>query len=182
MDSLELYEIADGRTKIHLDLMPGDVTVFIMEPSEVEAFEATVENKETEEIVLTGWDLKVDSFPPGEIVTRTETTEETGVETTEVTYTTNHETLEAGVLEQLVSWKDIPDIGDTVSGIGTYSTVFSLPEERDGTEKVFFTAESFQLGTAALWVERVVLPPVAGNLFFLSSLQEFYPENEMSKI
>lgn len=158
VNAVEAYEIADGRTKIHLDLMPGDVTVFIMEPSEVEAFEATAENKQTEEIVLTGWDLKVDSFTPGEIVTRTETTEETGVETTEVTYTTNHETLEAGVLEELVSWKDIPAIGDTVSGIGTYSTVFSLPEERDGTEKVFFTAESFQLGTAALWVNGEKVP------------------------
>ena len=158
VNAVEAYEIADGRTKIHLDLVPGDVAVFIMAPSEVEAFEVAAENKETEEIILTGWDLKVDSFTPGEPVTRTETTEETGVETTEVTYTTNHETLEAGVLDELVSWKDIPAIGDTVSGIGTYSTVFSLPEEWDGIEKVSFTADSFQLGTAALWVNGEKVP------------------------
>lgn len=105
-----------------------------------------------EDIQLTGWSLAVDSYSPGKKITRTETTEETGVETTEVTYDTKHEILDAGILDELVAWSDMQNIGDTVSGIGTYKTTFMLPEDWDETNGAVFEAEDFNMGTAAVFV------------------------------
>lgn len=182
------YTAGDGRTVLNLDLAPGDVAVYILQPAEetentivstenvykvlsedgtdylavsqsgkavaVLSDGSTVEQDVTapEDIQLTGWSLTVDSYTPGEKVVRTETTEETGVESTEVTYDTNHEMLDAGVLDELVSWKDIPAIGDTVSGIGTYRTTFTLPNDWDQTCGAVFEAEDFNMGTASVLI------------------------------
>ena len=70
-----------------------------------------------------------------------------------VTYSTNHELLDAGVLDELVPWKDIEALGEYVSGVGTYTTTFTLPEDWDSTgKKVMFEADSFNLGTAMIMV------------------------------
>ncbi len=199
----------DGRTTISVELAPGDVAVYVLDPSgeaagelietaavtetttetaatetaateattetaateaatETTATEATTETAETEaateaavenivsddgSLALNGWSLTVDSYTPGNKVERTETNEETGVTTTEVTYSTNHELLDAGVLDELVPWKDIEALGEYVSGVGTYTTTFTLPEDWDSTDKkVMFEADSFNLGTAMIMV------------------------------
>lgn len=200
---------ADGRTTISVELAPGDVAVYVLDPSgeaagelietaavtetttetaatetaatetttettateattETAVTEATTETAETEaateaavenivsddgSLALNGWSLTVDSYTPGNKVERTETNEETGVTTTEVTYSTNHELLDAGVLDELVPWKDIEALGEYVSGVGTYTTTFTLPEDWDSTDKkVMFEADSFNLGTAMIMV------------------------------
>ncbi|MCF0133417.1 MAG: hypothetical protein HUJ72_06085 [Blautia sp.] len=148
---------AEGKTSLSIALAPGDVAVYIMDPSEPASAEETAESEEFETIALTGWNLSVDSFTPGEMIERTEENEETGVSTKEVTFTTNHETIEAGVLEELIPWKDIETLGETVSGIGTYTATFTLPEDYNG-EKVTFKADSFNYGTAMIMVNDVKVP------------------------
>ena len=81
------------------------------------------------DLSLTDWALVVDSYEPGEKITRTEENEDTGVTTTEATYTTNHVEIDVGTLSELISWKDIDKIGEKVSGTGTYTTTFTLPEK-----------------------------------------------------
>ena len=110
------------------------------------------------DLSLTDWALVVDSYEPGEKITRTEENEDTGVTTTEATYTTNHVEIDAGTLSELISWKDIDKIGEKVSGTGTYTTTFTLPEKWSDTGKIQFQADSFQGGTAAVWINDTKVP------------------------
>lgn len=145
---------ADGRTTISLELAPGDVAVYVLDPNgEAAGEEAAAAGESQDTVALTGWSLTVDSYTPGDKVERTETNEETGVTTTEVTYTTNHEDIEVGTLETLVPWKDIEALGEFVSGVGTYTTTFTLPDDWSSEgKKVMFEADSFNLGTAMITV------------------------------
>ena len=83
-------------------------------------------------------------------------------------------------MAELVSWKDIESVGETVSGIGTYTTTFELPDEwqiAENTEasegdtesasseaaktnsgKIEFQTDSFQGGTAAIWINDTKVP------------------------
>ena len=71
------------------------------------------------------WHLKVEDWKPGEQLTRTE--EKDGYTTTEYTYDTAKDIIEVD-LEGLKTWNNIEEIGLDVSGVGYYSTVFTLPE------------------------------------------------------
>ncbi len=146
----------DGRTILNVDLEPGDVTIYVLDPS-AGAVEEEAAEKDVSEIELTGWNLTVDSYVPGDKLERTEENEETGVTTTEVTYETNHEEIEVGTLEELISWKDMEAVGETVSGVGTYTTTFTLPEDYAGG-KVTFQADSFNYGTAMVTVNGEKVP------------------------
>ena len=77
-------------------------------------------------IPLKKWHLKVEDWNEGE---RREIHEDRGLgyETTEVFFETKKTMLDAGEVE-LKPWKDIPAVGEDVSGVGYYSTVFTLPE------------------------------------------------------
>jgi hypothetical protein len=142
----------DGRTTLNIDLAPGDVAVYVLDPAQSAVAEEAAEVTESE-IALTGWNLSVDSYTPGEKVERTEENADTGVTTTEVTYETNHETIEVGTLDELTAWKDIEALGETVSGVGTYTNTFTLPDDWNSeTGKVTFKADSFNYGTAMLTV------------------------------
>ena len=125
-------------------------------------------------LTLNNWNLTIDSYEPGEKITRTEENEDTGVTTTEAAYTTNHVEIDVGNLTELISWKEIENVGETVSGIGTYTTTFELPDEwqiaenaeagesdtesasseaaKTNSGKIEFQADSFQGGTAAIWI------------------------------
>ena len=54
-------------------------------------------------LTLNNWNLTIDSYEPGEKVTRTEENEDTGVTTTEAAYTTNHVEIDVGNLTELIS-------------------------------------------------------------------------------
>ena len=106
-----------------------------------------------EDIALTNWNLTVDSYRPGEKLTRTEENDATGVTTTEISYDTEHTDIEVGEVTELVPWKDMEALGETTVGVGTYTTTFTLPDDWSAEENgVEFKADSFNYGTAALWV------------------------------
>jgi len=176
----EAAPAGSGRTVIPAEIAPGDVKVYILEQEErgdtaesseeetagsadgitaadeTSAAEDAAGRQESEILAeLTAWDLTVDVCLPGEAAGRTEENPDTGVTTTEVTWTTHHEVIDCGTLEELISWNGIAQLGPEVSGTGLYSTVFTLPET--GDRQILFAADDLGGGTAALWVngERV---------------------------
>lgn len=154
------YEVSDGRTVLNVDLTPGDTVVYILDPAEVKETAGTEETKDpAEHISLTGWNLTVDSFEAGEKLERTEENPDTGVTTTEVTYDTNHNMINAGVQDILVPWKEIPAVGENVSGIGIYTTSFELPENWNEEEKgIYFSADNVNYGTVSVFVNGEKVP------------------------
>lgn len=87
-----------------------------------------------EDITLTDWHLNVESWTKGEWFERTEKREDKDYTSVEGYYQTNKENIEVDLTE-LKSWSDIPEIGDGVAGIGTYTSTLTLPEtwsEEDG--------------------------------------------------
>lgn len=52
----------------------------------------------------------------------------------------------------LIPWKDIEQVGPTVSGVGTYSNTFTLPDSWSAQNRLVFQADSFCGGTAAVFV------------------------------
>ncbi|MBQ7372739.1 MAG: hypothetical protein IJW67_12835 [Blautia sp.] len=148
------YHIENGRTWIDTELAPGETQIFVLKKdADLADGDRTEKTFETTEVSLKNWSLTVDSFEPGEQITRTETNEETGVTTTEAAYTTNHVELQAGELEKLLPWKDIAAVGATVSGLGTYETTVTIDEaDLSDSTSITFRADSFEGGTAALWV------------------------------
>lgn len=147
----------NGRTVLNVTLEPGEVALYILDGTAEAVYEENA--GESSELELSGWNLTVDSYTPGDKVERTEENEETGVTTTEVTYETNHETIDAGELSELVPWKDLESVGDNVSGVGTYTTTFTLPEDFDTeTGTVVFKADSFNYGTAMITVNDQKVP------------------------
>lgn len=149
-------EVNNGKTELNVDLAPGEVKIYVLSASVTEE----EQEKETtaSELELTGWNLVVDSFTPGERLERTETNDDTGVTTTEVSFDTVHTEIEAGVLDELVSWKDIDAIGEDVSGIGTYTTTFIIPEEWETGDDAILHAGSFNYGTASVEVNGQKVP------------------------
>ena len=71
------------------------------------------------------WQLSVEDWKPGEILTRTE--ERDGYTTTEYTCETAKDMIEV-TLQKLETWNHIDEIGLDVSGVGYYKTSFQLPE------------------------------------------------------
>ena len=146
-----------GHTIIPVKLAAGDVAVYVLDRNALPDVPEEAEAAEADEIALSSWKLSVESFVPGDRLERTEENADTGVTTTEVTFATNRETLDAGELESLAPWKDIEAVGPTVSGIGTYETTFTLPEGIEG-KRVTFRADSFNNGTAMLLVNGEKVP------------------------
>ncbi len=156
-------EAADGKTTFSAEIAPGEAKVFVLgaaagEASASEESSADQASADAEKIELAGWHLVVDSFTPGEQVERTETNEETGVTTTEVTFATEHTDIDAGELEELLPWKDIEAIGDAVCGVGTYTTTFELPEDYSTEKKAVLHAGNFNYGTASVEVNGQKVP------------------------
>lgn len=71
------------------------------------------------------WHLSVEDWKQGGLLTRTE--EKEGYTTTEYTYETSKDTIDVD-LDGLKTWNNIEEIGLDVSGVGYYSTTFTLPE------------------------------------------------------
>ena len=145
------YAVKDGRTEIKVNITPGETQLLVLRRKDApeEGYERRTAILETA-IPLSGWSLSVDSFEPGEKLVRTENNPETGVETTEVAYTTNHVMMDAGELKALFPWKYLPAVGKEVSGIGSYSISFTLSaDDLADASRVLFRAESFEGGTAS---------------------------------
>ena len=156
----ENWRVKDGRTEIDVNIAPGETQLLALDKNTdvADGYETSAEAAETI-VPVTGWTLTVDSFNPGEKLTRTEENEETGITTTEVAYDTEHVMLDAGALDALLPWKDIEAVGETVSGIGTYQTSFEADSAMlDESAHVIFRADSFEGGTAAVFVNGTQVP------------------------
>lgn len=123
---------------------------------------ASIDSKLTapKNIDLDGWSLTIDSWEPGEKITRTGTGSNTDI-STEVTYATNHVTKKVGTLDPLVTWKNISSLqnADQICGAGTYTNKFTLPADWDvKKEGVIFKAESINGGTVSVKVNNTEVP------------------------
>lgn len=182
------YSYQGNRTILNIDLAPGDIMVFALDPNAKQdttvimknnVEQVTIEDGDTvmyvpdsgksaliysdgttyetenntvpEDITLDQWNLTVQDWQPGEKLTRTED-RGLGYTTTEVTYNTNKVDINVGETE-LIPWKEIPQVGEDVSGVGTYTTTFTLPENWNQEDNaLIFNADSFSGGTAAVFV------------------------------
>lgn len=116
----------DGRTQVTLRLNPGEATMLIFDRTQ-KPRQLQDEKIWTEEIALKKWHLRVEDWNEGE---KKEVIEDRGlgIVTKEVYYETKKTMLEAGEVET-VPWKEIPQVGPKVSGVGYYSTVVCLPKD-----------------------------------------------------
>ena len=119
--------------------------------SDETTYSGTVEAPEN--ITLDSWNLTVESWTKGEKDERTETKEGKDYTSTEVTYLTDKTNIDAGEITELVSWSDISAIGNGVSGVGTYTATFTLPEDWSAdSNAAYFSVDSFNGGTAQLTI------------------------------
>lgn len=98
------------------------------------------------------WNLVLDSWTPGDKVTMTEARE--GYTTKEVYYTTKKTDINVGTTP-LVAWKDMTFTAQnpaTVSGVGTYSTTFSLPSTWGPSNGAYLNIGSTGGALAQVWV------------------------------
>ncbi len=106
-----------------------------------------------DDLTIDSWNLTVESWTKGELDVRTEDKEDKDYTSTEITYLTDKTDLDAGELTELVSWSEIDAIGDGVSGVGTYTAVFTLPDDWNKEDyAAYFSVDSFCGGTAQLTV------------------------------
>lgn len=166
------YSYEDGRTIFHVDLAPGDVILFALDCGIDEADVAEVNNVKavSDAIELDSWNLTVESWTPGEaeyryeyvyedangetVRSNTECGDDTYTylyTTSEYHYATNKTDIDAGRLDALVAWKELDAVGDQVSGVGTYTAAFEMPEIAEGS-KIYFDVDSFCGGTARVRV------------------------------
>lgn len=118
--------------------------------------EVTTEVAAPADIELETWNLTVEDWNAGEKVYVTED-RGLGYETTEVYWETAKTPIEVGETE-LVPWYDIPEVGNEVSGIGTYTTTFTLPEDWSENNGAYLDIESLCGNTAAVTVNGQKAP------------------------
>ena len=82
-----------------------------------------------------------------------------GYTTTEYEQVTAKETIRVGTTP-LVSWTDIEQVGQTVSGVGTYTTTFVLPDDWSESNRAVFTVDSLGGATARVYVNGKKADPV----------------------
>ena len=104
-------------------------------------------------IALTNWTLVIDSYTNG---TKTIFTEDRGLGylTKNAYYETKHTNVgPVSLTTPLRPWKDIAGIGGGVSGVGTYTTTFTLPNDWDAAiQGAYLDIESFNGNTAQVFI------------------------------
>ena len=143
--------IEDGK----LYVKAYDSTSYAVELSDGTA--VTAEASVQDDIVLGSWDLTIETWTAGELVTRTEAKPEYAHTTTEYKYETVKEEVSFEGLEQLASWADL---GVALSGVGTYTTSFELPADWDETNGAVLRLGSIYRNGAVVFVNgtRLALP------------------------
>ena len=110
----------NGKTTFPASVAKGDTALYCLEPISTDAVTVpypTIEKKTP--YPITDWTLTVESWTPTEdLLSRTETL--LGVTTTEYAYRTEKRNIDVA-LPTLTTWDNIPEIGKTVCGRGTYS-------------------------------------------------------------
>ncbi len=137
----------DGRTVIRARLSPGEVALWTLDRSAV----ATDLVERVEQVAaLDDWSVEVESWDAGddELIVEDRSL---GYETREVRPTTAVTTLTAG-RTALRPWRDIPEIGPEVSGVGLYTTTFVLDREPAPGERIVLDLGSTAGGLGAVRV------------------------------
>jgi alpha-L-rhamnosidase/TAT (twin-arginine translocation) pathway signal sequence len=120
------------------------------------------------------WKLVLNSWTPGDKVTLTEARQ--GYTTKEVYYTTKKSDINVGTTP-LVPWKDMRFAAQdpaSVSGVGTYSTTFSLPSTWNASNGAYLNIGSTGGALAQVWVNGRRIPGydfIAGRVDVSSALQ-----------
>ena len=118
--------ITGERTALSLSLAPGSARILLLHPAHEEGAAIAAVSQKPIFPELSPWTLTVEAWESGAQHTRTEETEYGRKE--EVLFDTNKRRLSLTCTE-LKPWRDIPEIGETVSGIGFYQASFRLPED-----------------------------------------------------
>ncbi|HZA30864.1 MAG TPA: glycosyl hydrolase [Propionibacteriaceae bacterium] len=117
----------DGeRTIVTLTLAPGETTLLTLDRSVPPQPESTAVPLETV-AELPEWTVAVESWDAGDLTLITED-RGLGYQTREVRPTTAVTRIEAGT-GPLRPWKNIPEVGPQVSGVGEYTTTLQLDDE-----------------------------------------------------
>ncbi|TCC50406.1 twin-arginine translocation signal domain-containing protein [Kribbella pittospori] len=98
------------------------------------------------------WNLTLNSWTPGQKKTLTEARD--GYTTKEVYYETNKTDINVGTTP-LIAWKDMTFTQQdpkSVSGVGTYTTTFTLPGTWDDTNGAYLNIDSTGGALASVWV------------------------------
>lgn len=143
-------ELVDGQLYVSAS-QSGSYTTALSDGTEVVS-----EINVPEAIELTTWDLTVEDWKPGQKVTITED-RGLGYETTEVYWTTLKNPIDVGETE-LLPWKEIEAVGEEVSGIGNYTTTFTLPEDWSEQNGAILSVDTLYGGTAAVYVNGKKAP------------------------
>ena len=120
------------------------------------------------------WNLVLNSWTPGDKVTLTEARE--GYTTKEVYYTTKKSDINVGTTP-LVPWKDMTFTAQdpaSVSGVGTYSTTFSLPSTWNASNGAYLNIGSTGGALAQVRVNGQKIPGydfIAGRIDVSSALK-----------
>ncbi|MDO4337779.1 MAG: hypothetical protein Q4C91_06785 [Eubacteriales bacterium] len=109
-----------------------------------------------EPITLDKWNLTVEDWHAGEKVYVTED-RGLGYESTEVYWTTEKTAIEVGETE-LLPWKEIEAVGEEVSGIGHYTTTFTLPDDWSESNGAVLSIDTLYGNTAAVYVNGEKAP------------------------
>jgi hypothetical protein len=123
-----------GRTILTVALRPGETALLTLDRSATPATDATA-SRPTTIADLGEWTVAVESWDAGELKLITED-RGLGYQTREVRPLTAITRLDAGS-GTLRPWKDIPEVGPEVSGVGEYTTTLHLDDEpRQGSRYV----------------------------------------------
>jgi hypothetical protein len=109
-----------------------------------------------DDIIFKIWDLEVEDWNEGEKKTIIED-RGLGIITKEVYYETKKTHIPVGLTE-LKPWREIPVLGKTVSGIGFYKTVFTLPDGWNAGNGAILNIESTNGNSAAVYVNSKKAP------------------------
>lgn len=102
------------------------------------------------EITIPQWHLQVEDWDAGEKRVITEDRGK-GIVTREVYYETKKSVIDAGTVNA-VPWKEIPAVGETVSGIGRYTAIVEIPAAYSSDNGYVLQMESIEGNTGAVYV------------------------------
>lgn len=109
VSAIDDYEQGEGAVTVHVHIAPNDTAIIVLSDEQlVEPAEGA--EPMAGEVELDGWDLSVASWVEGETV-----------------LDIVQETIAVGTLDDLVTWDRIAGL-EGVSGVGTYTATFELPE------------------------------------------------------
>lgn len=165
----------DTQEKLHAVSTAADDVVYIdgktyIAASESGCYETVLSNGTTvttevaapSNIELSRWNLELESWEAGELLTRTETRDENfaGEEYTTTEYTTEKVKRPIHVGEtDLVPWRSLNiENADKITGVGYYTTNVTLPENWSSENGAYLQIGSINQGSAAVYVNGEKVP------------------------